>query len=157
MPSENRQMDQQASMAISGYQQTQKAVDTNREPATAEVDAIVLRQAADRLQKAQQSPAEDYFEETLLYNQLIWTVIQSEMTAENPLSPEIKANLVSLSIFVDKQTAKAIGTREPELLDALIDINRNISLGLERQLSEQLAPRKQNLDGANALTPLSCR
>ncbi len=132
-------MDQQTSMAISGYQQTQKAVDTNREPATAEVDAIVLRQAADRLQKAQQSPAEDYFEETLLYNQLIWTVIQSEMTAENPLSPEIKANLVSLSIFVDKQTVKAIGTREPELLDTLIDINRNISLGLERRVSEQPA------------------
>jgi len=139
VPSENRQMDQQTSMAISGYQQTQKAVDTNREPATAEVDAIVLRQAADRLQKAQQSPAEDYFEETLLYNQLIWTVIQSEMTAENPLSPEIKANLVSLSIFVDKQTVKAIGTREPELLDTLIDINRNISLGLERRVSEQPA------------------
>ena len=124
-------------MAISGYRQTQKAVDTNREPGTAEVDAIVLRQAADRLQKAQQSPAEDYFEETLLYNQLIWTVIQSEMTAENPLSPEIKANLVSLSIFVDKQTVKAIGTREPELLNTLIDINRNISLGLERMVPEQ--------------------
>ena len=56
------------------------------------------------------------------------------MTAENPLSEEIKANLVSLSIFVDKQTAKAIETREPELLDTLIDINRNISLGLERRL-----------------------
>ena len=125
-------MAQQASKAIIGYQQTQKTVDDNREAATAEVDAMVLRQAAERLQKAQQLPDEDYFEETLLFNQLIWTVIQSEMTAENPLSEEIKANLVSLSIFVDKQTAKAIGTREPELLNALIDINRNISLGLER-------------------------
>ena len=134
MQSENKLMDQRASVATSGYQQTQKTVDTNREAGAAEVDAIVLRQAADRLQKAQQLPNEDYFEETLLYNQLIWTVIQSEMTAENPLSEEIKANLVSLSIFVDKQTAKAIGTREPELLDTLIDINRNISLGLERRL-----------------------
>lgn len=124
-------------MGIIGYQQTQKTVDSNRNPATAEVDAIVLRQAAERLQKAQQLPDEDYFEETLLYNQLIWTVIQSEMTAENPLSEEIKANLVSLSIFVDKQTAKAIGTREPDLLNTLIDINRNISLGLERQVPEQ--------------------
>ncbi len=140
MHNENRQMDQQASMAISGYQQTQKAVDTNREPATAEVDAIVLRQAADRLQKAQQAPENDYFEETLLYNQLIWTVIQSEMTAENPLSEEIKANLVSLSIFIDKQTAKALKTQEPELLGTLIDINRNIALGLERRLTERPAP-----------------
>lgn len=130
-------MSQQASMGVIGYQQTQKTVDSNRDPATAEVDAMVLRQAAERLQKAQQLPDEDYFEETLLYNQLIWTVIQSEMTAENPLSEEIKANLVSLSIFVDKQTAKAIGTREPDLLNTLIDINRNISLGLERQVPEQ--------------------
>ena len=139
MESENRQIGQQASAAIIGYQQTQKTVDTNREASTAEVDAIVLRQAADRLQKAQQKPDDEYFEETLLYNQLIWTVIQSEMTAENPLSDEIKANLVSLSIFVDKQTAKAIGTRKPELLNTLIDINRNISLGLERGVPEQPA------------------
>ena len=129
-------MSEQASAAIIGYQQTQNTVDTNREVVTAEADAIVLRQAAERLQKAQQLPNEDYFEETLLYNQLIWTVIQSEMTDENPLSEEIKANLVSLSIFVDKQTAKAIGTREPKLLDTLIEINRNISLGLERRLPE---------------------
>ena len=140
MQSENKIMNQQTSAAVIGYQQTQNTVDNNREIATAETDAIVLRQAAERLQKAQQLPNEDYFEETLLYNQLIWTVIQSEMTAENPLSEEIKANLVSLSIFVDKQTVKAIGTREPELLDTLIDINRNISLGLERRLPEQPAP-----------------
>ena len=139
MQSENKLMSQQASMAIIGYQQTQKTMDTNREATAPEIDAMVLRQAAERLQKAQQLPDEDYFEETLLYNQLIWTVIQSEMTAENPLSEEIKANLVSLSIFVDKQTAKAIGTRKPELLDTLIDINRNISLGLERQVPEQPA------------------
>ena len=140
MQSENKIMSQQASEAIVGYQQTQNTVDNNREVETAETDAIVLRQAADRLQKAQQLSEEDFFEETLLYNQLIWTVIQSEMTAENPLSEGIKANLVSLSIFVDKQPAKAIGTREPELLDTLIDINRNISLGLERRLPEQPAP-----------------
>lgn len=139
MQSENKLMSQQASMAIIGYQQTQKTMDTNREATAPEIDAMVLRQTADNLQKAQQMPDTDYFEETLLYNQLIWTVIQSEMTAENPLSEEIKANLVSLSIFVDKQTAKAIGTRKPELLDTLIDINRNISLGLERQVPEQPA------------------
>ena len=139
MQSENKIMSQQSSAAIIGYQKTQNTVDNNREVATAETDAIVLRQAAERLQKAKQLPNEDYFEETLLYNQLIWTVIQSEMTAENPLSKEIKANLVSLSIFVDKQTAKAIGTREPELLNTLIDINRNISLGLERRVPEQPA------------------
>ncbi len=123
----------QAAAMTSGYAQTQKIVDLNREASPAEIDAMVLQEAADRLQKAQQNPLSDYFEETLRYNQLIWTVIQTEMTAENPLSIMIKANLISLSIFVDKQTPKAIGRRDPELLDALIDINRNISLGLARK------------------------
>jgi flagellar protein FlaF len=123
----------QAAKMTSGYAQTQKIVDLNREASPAEIDAMVLQEAADRLQKAQQSPLSDYFEETLRYNQLIWTVIQTEMTEENPLSVVIKANLISLSIFVDKQTPKAIGRRDPELLDALIDINRNISLGLARK------------------------
>jgi flagellar protein FlaF len=123
----------QAAVMTSGYAQTQKIVDLNREASPAEIDAMVLQEAADRLQKAQQNPLSDFFEETLRYNQLIWTVIQTEMTAENPLSIMIKANLISLSIFVDKQTPKAIGRRDPELLDALIDINRNISLGLARK------------------------
>jgi len=123
----------QAATMTSGYTQTQKIVDLNREASPAEIDAMVLQEAADRLQKAQQNPSSDYFEETLRYNQLIWTVIQTEMTAENPLSPVIKANLISLSIFVDKQTPRAIGRRDPDMLDALIDINRNISLGLARK------------------------
>ena len=136
MQNQKKLMSPLPSAAAIGYQQTQKTVNTNREFTAAETDAIVLHQAADRLQKAQQSPTDDYFEETLLYNQLIWTVIQSEMTAENPLSEGIKANLVSLSIFIDKQTVKALGTREPGLLDTLIEINRNIALGLERRIPE---------------------
>ena len=131
-----KQMYSQAGAITGGYAQTQKIVESNREAAPAEIDAMVLQRAAERLQKAQKNPSNDFFEETLRYNQLIWTVIQTEMTAENPLSAEIKANLISLSIFVDKQTPKAIGRRDPELLDVLIDINRNISLGLARKAVE---------------------
>ncbi len=107
------------------YQQTLKVVESPRE-----VDAMVLRMAAESLQEAQASPDDDIFEETLLYNRLIWTVIQSAMTPDNTLPTEIKANLVSLSLFIDKQTAKAIGARDPALLNCLININRNISAGL---------------------------
>jgi flagellar protein FlaF len=126
----------QATTMTAGYAQNQKIVDLNRESSPAEIDAMVLQEAASRLQKAQENPSSDFFEQSLRYNQLIWTVIQSEMTAENPLSGLIKANLISLSIFVDKQTPKAIGRRDPDLLDALIDINRNISLGLARKATK---------------------
>ena len=69
MQSEAKQMYSQAGTMTKGYAQTQKIVDLNREASPAEVDAMVLQQAAERLQEAQQSPNNDYFEETLRYNQ----------------------------------------------------------------------------------------
>ena len=47
----------QAAAMTSGYAQTQKIVDLNREASPAEIDAMVLQEAADRLQKAQQNVA----------------------------------------------------------------------------------------------------
>ena len=43
---------------------------------------------------------------------------------------ELKANIMSLSIFVDKQTAKALAEGTGNLLDVLININRNLAEGL---------------------------
>jgi flagellar protein FlaF len=94
---------------------------------------MVLMIAADKLNDVKKNPDENIFEEALLYNQAIWTVIQSEMTEEHPLPVEIKANMISLSLFIDKQTSKAIGSRDPLLLDSLININRNIATGLMHQ------------------------
>lgn len=113
------------SSAASAYGQTAKRVETPND-----IDAMVLTTAAEKLLNAQATPEEDVFEEVLLYNQLIWTVIQSEMTEEHPLPVEIKANLISLSLFIDNQTDKAIGSRDPKMLDSLININRNIAAGL---------------------------
>ena len=107
------------------YQTSQKI--TEKEEDT---DAAVLMIAADRLLDAKKLPEEDIFEETLLYNKSIWTVIQSEMVEAHPLPLELKTNLISLSLFVDNQTDKAIGCRDPKMLDSLININRNIAAGL---------------------------
>ena len=107
------------------YQSSLKIIEKQED-----TDAIVLMIAADRLFDAKKFPEEEIFEETLLYNQSIWTVIQSEMTASHPLPVEIKTNLISLSLFIDNQTDKAIGCRDPEMLDSLININRNIAAGL---------------------------
>ncbi len=111
--------------AASAYGQSQRRIETPND-----VDAMVLSTAADKLLNVKDTPNEDIFEEVLLYNQLIWTVIQSEMTEEHPLPLEIKANLISLSLFIDNQTDKAIGARDPKMLDSLININRNIAAGL---------------------------
>lgn len=111
--------------AVGAYGQSQRRIETPND-----VDAMVLTTAAEKLLKVQATPEDDVFEEVLLYNQLIWTVIQSEMTEEHPLPLEIKANLISLGLFIDNQTDKAIGARDPKMLDSLININRNIAAGL---------------------------
>ncbi len=113
------------SSAVNAYGQTAQRIETPND-----IDAMVLKTAADKLLKVQETPDQDVFEEVLLYNQLIWTVIQSEMTADHPLPVEIKANLISLSLFIDNQTDKAIGARDAKMLDSLININRNIAAGL---------------------------
>ena len=56
--------------------------------------------------------------------------------AGNGLSGELKSDLLSLSLFVDKQTVKALADPRPEHLDVLIEINRNIALGLRAQAKQ---------------------
>jgi flagellar protein FlaF len=59
-------------------------------------------------------------ERALKYNQLLWSIIQADVAEkDNALPEELKANLMSLSIFVDKQTSKG-----------LTNINLNIAEGL---------------------------
>jgi flagellar protein FlaF len=107
------------------YKSSQKITEKQED-----TDAVVLMIAADKLLDAQKYPDDDIFEDTLLYNKSIWTVIQSELTEAHPLPLEIKTNLISLSLFIDNQTDKAIGCRDPKMLDSLININRNIAAGL---------------------------
>ena len=49
---------------------------------------------------------------------------------ENQLPPQIKANILSLSIFVDRQTIKALAETKKEHVDVLIGINKNLAEGL---------------------------
>ena len=67
----------------------------------------------------------------LKYNQLLWSIVQADVSEDsNALPDELKANLMSLSLFVDRQTTKALTDASEELFDSLISINLNISEGL---------------------------
>ena len=97
-----------------------------------EMDAAAFSQAAYVLDQAKQSLDDaDLRERALKYNQLLWSIIQTDVSKEsNDLPEELKANLMSLSIFVDKQTSKGLTEPSEELFDSLIGINLNISEGL---------------------------
>ena len=97
-----------------------------------EMDAAAFSQAAYVLDQARQKVGDkDSCEKALKYNQLLWSIVQADVAeGNNQLPDELKANLMSLSLFVDKQTSKGLSEPTEELLDSLININLNISEGL---------------------------
>ena len=118
---------------MTGYGAYDKNIKTTESPH--ETDAAVLEHAAQVLIAAQTLMASDEMENdddffmALNYNQRIWTVLQAFAAEENLIPDQIKANLISLSIFVDKQTYKAMSENDPTKLDVLININRQIAAG----------------------------
>lgn len=112
---------------VAAYQQQQK-----RNLSPREVEAMAFTKAALLLEEAKtQTGSIEEFAKALRFNHLLWTIIQADLTEpDNQLPPEIKANVMSLSIFVDKQTTKALRTSQASDLDVLININRNLAAGL---------------------------
>jgi flagellar protein FlaF len=90
-------------------------------------------EAARRLSDARQQVDHDpeAYRTALRLNWRLWTIIQCDVASpENPLSSELKANIISLSVFVDRQTLSALSDPSAAKLNSLIDINRNIAAGL---------------------------
>lgn len=100
------------------------------------LEASLLIKSAARLAAVQQNwdapEREVMLDDSLRYNQRLWTVFQAEMANEsNPIPTEIKRNILSLSAFIDKRTFDTISYPDPAKLDILIAINRNIAAGLQ--------------------------
>lgn len=127
---------------VAAYAQQQK-----RNLSPREVEAMAFTKAAVLLEEAKgKTNSIEEYAKALRFNHLLWTIIQADLTEpENQLPNEIKANIMSLSIFVDKQTTKAMRTSSAADLDVLININRNLAAGLRTtpQTAAAEAPRPQ--------------
>ena len=126
---------------IEAYAQTQKSSMPPRE-----VEAMAFTKAAIMLQDAKKD-LDDYdtYAAALKFNQLLWTIIQADIIDEaNQLPDQLKANILSLSIFVDKQTVTALSDTDSQHLDTLIDINKNLAEGLRVNADDD--PQKTNPD-----------
>jgi len=65
-------------------------------------------------------------------NRALWVRLQNDLASEfNQLPPALRANLISISLWVDRSCGEVIGGGDG--LAALIDINRNIITGLTGQ------------------------
>lgn len=123
---------QQGAAQKSDPYQNNNAVINQRQ---AEIHA--LRLMAERLQKSQKN-LDDI--ETILKdvrdNQRIWTFFQTSLySSSNTVTEPLRSNLLSLCAFIDKRTfeiyARPNSDFDPSLLDSLIEINLEISAGLE--------------------------
>ena len=64
-------------------------------------------------------------------NLKLWTIFQSELASpENTLPDEIKGSMLQLANFVDTHTIAQIRNPDPQGLEVLININRQIGAGL---------------------------
>ena len=116
---------------LQAYAQTQKSSMSSRE-----IEAMAFTKAALKLEDAKKS-LDDYdaYASALKFNQLLWTIIQADIVdQENQLPDQLKANILSLSIFVDRQTIKALADTSEKHLDVLININKNLAEGLLTQM-----------------------
>jgi flagellar protein FlaF len=103
-----------------------------------ELEASVLLKSASRLQRIKDGWATTIADLTpaLLYNRTLWTVFVTSVTEEESKLPkEVRQNIANLAVFIFKRTLEVQATPAPELLDSLININRQIAAGLLQKAS----------------------
>jgi flagellar protein FlaF len=114
----------------------------------ARTEAWALLEAARQLHQTKDGPIED-FRAALRKNWRLWTIFQASLSeADCPVPMPIRRNLLGLSNFVDRQTAELLATRDAKKVEALVNINRQISEGLlEGQRASARATHQQQPAG----------
>ena len=116
----------QANNKSQAYQSSQKLGASPRE-----TEAEALLQAARMMDAAVGGGDPDAYRTALRLNWRLWTIIQADVSSdENPLPENIRQNLLSLSVFIDRHTVGALSEPSGRKLRVLIEINRNIASGL---------------------------
>lgn len=113
-------------MSLQAYQQAATRVETPRE-----TEYRLFAQVTLALVEASKLDAKDFAGRAgaLDWNRRLWSVLAADCGAEgNQLPPEVRAGIISLSIWVGKYTSEVI--RGDEDIQDLIDVNRMIMQGL---------------------------
>ena len=119
--------------------------------AARDTEAHALLEAARRLDAAMNGTDRDAYRAALRLNWRLWTIIQADVSSDgSPLPNDIRQNILSLSVFIDKHTVKALADADESKLRVLIDINRNIAAGLMTNVAgaeAAAAPVHPSMDG----------
>lgn len=110
-------------MSISAYRRQKEAAETPRE-----LECRAFSIVIGKLVEGKKAGGKALIDACYLNNQL-WTALTVDLSlAANALPADLKARLISLSIWVQRYTPQAMGGTAS--LDPLIAVNRNILEGL---------------------------
>ncbi|HUN51680.1 MAG TPA: flagellar biosynthesis regulator FlaF [Candidatus Sulfotelmatobacter sp.] len=125
-------------MSLQKYQAAQRATESPRS-----TEYRLFAQVTRALMDYKEGPGPKRIE-ALDWNRHVWTVLLSDLAdSRNQLPSQLKATLISLSIWVGKYTRKVMSGRAP--LQPLIDVNRNVMEGLAAGARNALAqPQNRN-------------
>jgi flagellar biosynthesis activator protein FlaF len=122
--------------SVGSYAQNQQAGESIRE-----TEARALLNCASRLAAARDiNNGYEYYSDAIKHNQELWTLFQVLLAdPQNPLPRDLKITLLNLSRYVDKVSLRASAEYNPDLLNSLIDINKQIAAGLSASPAESQA------------------
>lgn len=121
---------------IEAYRTVQKTTMNGRE-----IEASVLTKGALMLQQCQNNwDAEDRganLDAAIKYNQSIWSIFESELAKPgNPLPKQLREDILSLGIFINKQFFDIMVLPSPHKLTSIININLRLATGLRASAAQ---------------------
>lgn len=103
--------------------------------------ALKMELIAKKIEAGEKVRLED-IEDTLKNNRKIWEIFLDNMEdPKNALPKEIKNNIASLAMFIFKHTNEVLVDTSPSKFRILININRNIAMGLNKKPATPKHPR----------------
>lgn len=120
------------SAGLAAYQRNQNTTQNPRD-----VEYRLLGQVTAALMRAKDDPS-DYQARTkaILWNRDVWAAFRVDLLDEqNNLPKQIRANLISISFFIEKETYAVLDKTSD--IDDLIDINKTIMEGLRPAAQQQ--------------------
>lgn len=111
-------------MSYDKYRQAQRVTESPRQ-----TEYRIFGQMNVRLKKAKEGGRTSEIIQAVAWNRRFWLALQMDLAMEgNKLPDQLRAQLISMSIFIDKYSGKVI--RGEEDIDLLIELNQNIMAGL---------------------------
>jgi flagellar protein FlaF len=118
-------------MSLRAYQQAAARSENPRE-----TEYRIFGQVTRALMDAAQAPAEDVAKriDALDWNRRLWSTLAADCAQpENELPQDVRAQIISLSMWVGRHTSAVV--RREEAFDALIDLNRTMMQGLSARVA----------------------